>query len=230
MKTILVVDDKPAMRTLVRDYLQAEGFRVVLADNGRNALFVARQEKPDLILLDVIMPEWEGGEVAARLADDPLLRDVPIVFLTAARNYIKVPPNKVAVFYGRKHKMPDGKAIGFRLITGGAGWRFVLLAGLAGGAVFVAALAWFTFDPGSAFLLGGAAELMLAVLGTLLAAFSPVVFVSSHTLMMDVPTLSLGLAGMRERARLHGGTLEVHSSPGAGTRVIAEVPLAPGRG
>jgi len=50
-----------------------------------------------------------------------------VVFLTAARNYIKVPPNKVAVFYGRKHRMPDGKSIGFRLITGGAGWRWPLL-------------------------------------------------------------------------------------------------------
>ena len=50
-----------------------------------------------------------------------------VVFLTAARNYIKVPPNKVAVFYGRKHKTADGKQIGFRLITGGAGWRWPVL-------------------------------------------------------------------------------------------------------
>jgi len=50
-----------------------------------------------------------------------------VVFLTAARNYIKVPPNKVAVFYGRKRKTADGKAIGFRLITGGAGWRWPVL-------------------------------------------------------------------------------------------------------
>jgi len=50
-----------------------------------------------------------------------------VVFLTAARNYIKVPPNKVAVFYGRKHKTADGKTIGFRLITGGAGWRWPVL-------------------------------------------------------------------------------------------------------
>jgi flotillin len=50
-----------------------------------------------------------------------------VVFLTAARNYIKVPPNKVAVFYGRKRKTTDGKEIGFRLITGGAGWRWPVL-------------------------------------------------------------------------------------------------------
>ena len=50
-----------------------------------------------------------------------------VVFLTAARNYIKVPPNKVAVFYGRKRKTADGKDIGFRLITGGAGWRWPVL-------------------------------------------------------------------------------------------------------
>ena len=46
-KTILIVDDKSSVRTLVRDYLTAEGFRVVAAENGRDALFVARHEKPD---------------------------------------------------------------------------------------------------------------------------------------------------------------------------------------
>ena len=55
-KTILVVDDSPNVRTLVREYLTAEGFRVVLANDGRAALFTARTEKPDLILLDIMMP------------------------------------------------------------------------------------------------------------------------------------------------------------------------------
>ncbi len=61
-KTILVVDDKESVRTLVADYLMAEGFRVVCAENGRVALGVARQEKPDLILLDIMMPEMDGYE------------------------------------------------------------------------------------------------------------------------------------------------------------------------
>jgi flotillin len=50
-----------------------------------------------------------------------------VVLMTAVRNYIKVPPNKVAVFYGRKHRTPDGKLVGFRLVTGGAGWKWPVL-------------------------------------------------------------------------------------------------------
>ena len=52
---------------------------------------------------------------------------VLIVLMTAVRNYIKVPPNRVAVFYGRKHKTSDGKLVGFRLVTGGAGWKWPVL-------------------------------------------------------------------------------------------------------
>lgn len=52
---------------------------------------------------------------------------VLVVAMTAMRNYIKVPPNKVAVFYGRKHKSPDGKPVGFRLITGGAAFRWPIV-------------------------------------------------------------------------------------------------------
>src|SRR5512143_365228 len=52
---------------------------------------------------------------------------VLVVLMTAVRNYIKVPPNRVAVFYGRKHKTHDGKLVGFRLVTGGAGWKWPVL-------------------------------------------------------------------------------------------------------
>ncbi|MCA9962561.1 MAG: response regulator, partial [Anaerolineales bacterium] len=52
-QTILVVDDKANVRTLLREYLMENGYRVVTAENGRVALFTARQEKPDLILLDI---------------------------------------------------------------------------------------------------------------------------------------------------------------------------------
>ena len=53
-KTILVVDDAESLRTMVKSYLTQEGYRVVTAANGREALFVARQERPDLILLDPV--------------------------------------------------------------------------------------------------------------------------------------------------------------------------------
>ncbi len=61
-KTILVVDDTESLRTLVKSYLQQEGFRVITAKDGREALFLAREEKPDLVLLDLMMPEMGGYE------------------------------------------------------------------------------------------------------------------------------------------------------------------------
>ncbi len=79
-KTILVVDDKESVRTLVADYLTAEGFRVVCAENGRAALGVARQEKPDLILLDIMMPEMDGYEFVRAYRRENL---TPIILITA---------------------------------------------------------------------------------------------------------------------------------------------------
>jgi DNA-binding response OmpR family regulator len=79
-KTILVVDDKASVRTLVREYLMAEGFHVVVADNGQNALYVARQEKPNLVLLDIMMPEMDGYEFIRTYRRES---NVPILLLTA---------------------------------------------------------------------------------------------------------------------------------------------------
>jgi DNA-binding response OmpR family regulator len=79
-KTILVVDDKANVRTLVREYLTAENFRVVTAENGQNALYTARQEKPDLILLDIMMPEMDGFEFIRTYRKES---DTPIILLTA---------------------------------------------------------------------------------------------------------------------------------------------------
>ena len=79
-KTILVVDDKASVRTLVRDYLTQENFRVVTAENGQHALFVARQEKPDLILLDIMMPEMGGYEFIRTYRKE---QNTPIILLTA---------------------------------------------------------------------------------------------------------------------------------------------------
>jgi two-component system alkaline phosphatase synthesis response regulator PhoP len=79
-KTILVADDKGNIRNLVRDYLEAEGFRVVIAANGREALYAARAEKPDLILLDIMMPEMTGYEFIKAYRKE---RETPIILLTA---------------------------------------------------------------------------------------------------------------------------------------------------
>jgi two-component system, OmpR family, alkaline phosphatase synthesis response regulator PhoP len=78
--TILVVDDKASVRTVVRDYLTEEGFRVVTAENGRMALYVARHEKPDLILLDIMMPEMGGYDFLRAYRKEG---NTPVILLTA---------------------------------------------------------------------------------------------------------------------------------------------------
>ena len=79
-KTILVVDDEKRLVSLVESYLTQEGYRVETAYNGREALTVARREKPDLIILDVMMPEMDGyAFMRAHRAE----QDTPIILLTA---------------------------------------------------------------------------------------------------------------------------------------------------
>lgn len=79
-KKILVVDDKAELRTLLKAYLTQEGFEVVQAGDGRQALFIARHEKPDLIILDLMMPEMSGYEFMRHYSREA---DTPIIVLTA---------------------------------------------------------------------------------------------------------------------------------------------------
>jgi DNA-binding response OmpR family regulator len=79
-KKILVVDDKQELRTLLKSYLSQEGFEVVSAGDGREALFVARYEKPDLIILDIMMPEMGGYEFMRIYTREA---ETPIIVLTA---------------------------------------------------------------------------------------------------------------------------------------------------
>jgi DNA-binding response OmpR family regulator len=79
-KTILVVDDEERLVSLIESYLAQEGFRVVRAADGRQALAVARREKPDLIVLDIMMPEMDGYEFMRQHRQQA---DTPIIMLTA---------------------------------------------------------------------------------------------------------------------------------------------------
>jgi DNA-binding response OmpR family regulator len=79
-KKILVVDDKKELRSLLKAYLSEEGFEVVQACDGREALFVARQEKPDLIILDLMMPEMGGYEFMRIYSREAV---TPVIILTA---------------------------------------------------------------------------------------------------------------------------------------------------
>jgi CheY-like chemotaxis protein len=80
---VLVIDDEAPIRLLCRVNLRLAGMEVLEAANGAAGIELARAERPDLILLDVMMPEVDGWEVIARLAEDSATSDIPIVFLTA---------------------------------------------------------------------------------------------------------------------------------------------------
>jgi len=77
---ILVVDDEPKIVKLTRDYLEKDGFRVISAGDGEAALAAARRERPDLVVLDLMLPKLDGWEVCRVLRRD---MDVPIIMLTA---------------------------------------------------------------------------------------------------------------------------------------------------
>jgi DNA-binding response OmpR family regulator len=80
---VLVIDDEAPIRLLCRVNLEAEGMEVVEAEDGTKGLELARSERPDVILLDVMMPGLDGWEVLHRLLDDDRTKEIPIVFLTA---------------------------------------------------------------------------------------------------------------------------------------------------
>src|SRR6266487_646676 len=83
MIRVLVIDDEAPIRLLCRVNLQAEGMEVLEAEDGPGGIEKALEERPDVILLDVMMPGLDGWQVAERLLDDPSTNGIPIVFLTA---------------------------------------------------------------------------------------------------------------------------------------------------
>lgn len=80
---ILIVDDVPANLKVLGDILKSEGYKVRPVPNGAMALQVALKEKPDLILLDIMMPDMDGYEVCRRLKESLLLKDIPVIFISA---------------------------------------------------------------------------------------------------------------------------------------------------
>ena len=79
-RTVLIVDDDPGLRELIRINLEHEGYRVMQAVNGAQCLEMVREERPDLVLLDVMMPEMDGLEACERLRE---FSQVPVLMLTA---------------------------------------------------------------------------------------------------------------------------------------------------
>jgi two-component system, cell cycle response regulator DivK len=82
-KTILVVEDQEDNRQILRDLLASAGFRMVEAHDGREALTLARSERPDLILMDIQLPMLDGYEATRGIKRDPELKDIPIIAVTS---------------------------------------------------------------------------------------------------------------------------------------------------
>jgi CheY-like chemotaxis protein len=80
---VLVVDDEPEILTLVESRLKAGGYEVITANDGEEGLKQCKQFKPDIAVLDIMMPGMTGDSVAEAMKDDPALCDIPVIFLTA---------------------------------------------------------------------------------------------------------------------------------------------------
>ncbi len=82
-KTVMIVEDNELNMKLFNDLLEAKGYRTVKTKNGMEALDLARAEKPDLILMDIQLPEVSGLEVTRWLKDDDALHTIPVIAVTA---------------------------------------------------------------------------------------------------------------------------------------------------
>ena len=83
MKTVLIIEDNPMNMELAGDLLEMAGFKVLSSDTATEGMKLARQELPDIILMDIALPDMDGLTATRHLKDDPQLRRIPIVALTA---------------------------------------------------------------------------------------------------------------------------------------------------
>jgi len=111
IRKILIVDDSPTERHVLNDMLTKSGYEVVASDNGEDAILKAKSLKPDLILMDVVMPGLNGFQATRAISRDPDTRSIPIILCTSksqetdkiwgmrqgARDYIVKPINRDAL-------------------------------------------------------------------------------------------------------------------------------------
>ncbi len=83
MARVLIVDDDPMVTRLVRINLELEDFEVIEAWDGKTAIEIIKDNTPDLLLLDIMMPQMDGWEILKRVREDLAIKDLPIVILTA---------------------------------------------------------------------------------------------------------------------------------------------------
>ncbi len=82
-KKILIIDDERLIHAMMKPVLGAHGFEVVSAMTGEEGLLLASSDRPDLIVLDVMMPKMKGREVCVKIKADPAIAHIPVIFLTA---------------------------------------------------------------------------------------------------------------------------------------------------
>jgi CheY-like chemotaxis protein len=101
-KKILLIDDEEDFCFFIKLNLEKTGrYEVLTSTNGSTGLIIASKELPDLILLDIIMPEMNGGQVAGLLLDNPKTKDIPVLFITAIATRREV-QSQEGVIGGRK--------------------------------------------------------------------------------------------------------------------------------
>jgi len=87
---ILIVDDSPTAQRIIREAIQARGHDVLLAGDGDEALAVARRERPDLVVLDIILPKKNGFQVCRQLKADPDTRGIKVVLLSSKNHEMDI--------------------------------------------------------------------------------------------------------------------------------------------
>ncbi len=88
MKKILCIEDEPQMIDLIKLILENKGYQILGAEGGQQGLEMMRTENPDLLLLDVMMPEMDGGDVLNRMKREIKLRNIPVIIVTARADSI----------------------------------------------------------------------------------------------------------------------------------------------
>ena len=83
IKRIMVVDDSPTERHVLNDFLTRKGFEVIIAENGEQAIEKAKAEKPDLILMDVVMPGVNGYQATRTITREDSTRNIPVIMCTS---------------------------------------------------------------------------------------------------------------------------------------------------
>lgn len=104
MKTVLIVEDNSEIRENTTELLELQGYKVFIAENGRDGIRIASESKPDIILCDIMMPEVKGYEVLKQIRNNPATSSIPLIYVTASgeKNEVRMAMEMGANGYVRK--------------------------------------------------------------------------------------------------------------------------------